>query len=777
MTADGGQKWRFGGYELDADVRELRLEGELVPLEPRVFDLLCFLVEQRDRAVNKDDIQAAIWRGVIVSETALTRAIMKARRAIGDSADRQAAIRTVHGHGYQFVAPLDTEIEPARGDDPAPIQPPTPPGRSTIWLAAGAAVVLLLAGLAWQWRAISESTGPVRVAVLPIKNATGDSEYDYARLGLMSLVTEYIGSDGRLAIAPASDTWRVAEAIDKLPPDERAARLRGAVGASHIVAARLERPSGSLQMTYRVEGADGTARTYTMFGDDPPSLARAMALALIRDLAPTRASERELHVVAEDPFVNEAYSRALGLSLEGRCGEAQTLFAVVSDAAPAFDQAVYEWANCASILGNNAAAEQAFGDILSRTAESSPHALRARSLHGLGKIFHRRGNHERAAELYNESLAEAEALGDPALEGNALTSLAYAMRDRDDIDAARLMLGRAVTAFRRSGVGAVPGHPRAAMANMDMAEGKLDDAERNLSAALEAFRTFGDRRNEAMMLNNYGYLRRLQGRTTEAEPFHLESLAIRREIGDTVGVGRILGMLSVLYTDAGRLDEAFNVASEAFEIAESAEDRRYMGTSLAQLGDIFVAREDLDTAADYYRRSEAEFATMGDMARAAQAALRLARIDADRGELDPAGEKTQQIIALGQAERYDELLIEALELGGDIDVQRGALAAASDHYRRALNLSDDSGFVSRRPALVRKLIETFLSADDVAAAEPYVGLLSDDESADLVVTGRYLIAVGNTERALAVLRQAKRLAGATWSNANQRWLDEIQQQP
>ena len=88
---------RFNDCEFDPDRRELRRNGEIVPLEPRVFALLLYLIEQRHRAVDKDEIQDSVWSGVIVSETALTRAIMKARRAVGDSADAQAVIRTVHG--------------------------------------------------------------------------------------------------------------------------------------------------------------------------------------------------------------------------------------------------------------------------------------------------------------------------------------------------------------------------------------------------------------------------------------------------------------------------------------------------------------------------------------------------------------------------------------------------------------------------------------------------------------------------------------------------------
>ena len=75
----------FGDCILDADRRELRVSGERVTTRPKVFDLLLYLIRNRGRAVDKDELQDAIWPRSIVTETALTRAIMKARRAVGDT--------------------------------------------------------------------------------------------------------------------------------------------------------------------------------------------------------------------------------------------------------------------------------------------------------------------------------------------------------------------------------------------------------------------------------------------------------------------------------------------------------------------------------------------------------------------------------------------------------------------------------------------------------------------------------------------------------------------
>jgi pimeloyl-ACP methyl ester carboxylesterase/DNA-binding winged helix-turn-helix (wHTH) protein len=98
--------YRFGRCTLDARSRELSRDGRLVPIEHRAFDLLLYLLEHRDHAVSKDELQEAIWPRMILTESALTRCVMKARRAVGDDPQRQQIIKTVHGHGYRFVAPV-----------------------------------------------------------------------------------------------------------------------------------------------------------------------------------------------------------------------------------------------------------------------------------------------------------------------------------------------------------------------------------------------------------------------------------------------------------------------------------------------------------------------------------------------------------------------------------------------------------------------------------------------------------------------------------------------
>ena len=129
----------FGEHRLDIERRELRHRAELVDVEPKVFDLLAFLVLHRDRVVSKDDLLQAVWDGRIVSESALTTRLNAARRALGDNGAAQRLIRTFTRKGVRFVGKVTEMPEPAA---PAAADQPS-------------------------------------IAVLPFRNISGDPEQEY----------------------------------------------------------------------------------------------------------------------------------------------------------------------------------------------------------------------------------------------------------------------------------------------------------------------------------------------------------------------------------------------------------------------------------------------------------------------------------------------------------------------------------------------------------------------------------------------------------------------
>ncbi len=96
--------FRFGPFVLDADTRLLLRDGAEVHVEPRVFDVIHYLIEERHRVVSKDELVDRVWHGLVISDAAISSSIRSARRALSDDSRCPAYIRTHHRRGFRFVA-------------------------------------------------------------------------------------------------------------------------------------------------------------------------------------------------------------------------------------------------------------------------------------------------------------------------------------------------------------------------------------------------------------------------------------------------------------------------------------------------------------------------------------------------------------------------------------------------------------------------------------------------------------------------------------------------
>src|SRR5947207_1650376 len=106
---NGSLRYLFENYAFDTDRRELHRGADAVAIAPKVFDLLDFLIRNRERVVSKDDLINAIWNGRSVSDAALTTRLNAARSAIGDSGQGQRLIKTLPRRGFRFVGPVQQE--------------------------------------------------------------------------------------------------------------------------------------------------------------------------------------------------------------------------------------------------------------------------------------------------------------------------------------------------------------------------------------------------------------------------------------------------------------------------------------------------------------------------------------------------------------------------------------------------------------------------------------------------------------------------------------------
>ena len=153
-------RYLFEDYTLDTEKRELHCGVDAVSITPQVFDLLDYLIRNRERVVSKDDLIIAVWHGRIVSDAALTTRLNAVRNAIGDSGEEQRLLKTLARKGVRFVG----QVQEERGGA-APGNGPEPPQYS-----------------------LTLPTKP-SVAVLPFVNLSRDPEQEYFADGVVEDIT------------------------------------------------------------------------------------------------------------------------------------------------------------------------------------------------------------------------------------------------------------------------------------------------------------------------------------------------------------------------------------------------------------------------------------------------------------------------------------------------------------------------------------------------------------------------------------------------------------
>jgi adenylate cyclase len=156
-------RYLFEEYAFDTDRRELYRGADVVSVAPQVFDLLDYLIRNRERVVSKDDLISAIWNGRTVSDAALTTRLNVARSAIGDSGEEQRLIKTLPRKGFRFVGSV-LEAQGSAGAPTAdiPIEPPKP--------------------------ALTLPDEP-SIAILPFTNLSSDPDQDYFADGMVDEIT------------------------------------------------------------------------------------------------------------------------------------------------------------------------------------------------------------------------------------------------------------------------------------------------------------------------------------------------------------------------------------------------------------------------------------------------------------------------------------------------------------------------------------------------------------------------------------------------------------
>ncbi len=189
------QRVRFGVFEADFRVGELRKSGVKVKLHAQPLAVLKVLLERPGEIVTREQLQQELWGNntFVDFEHGLNKTINKLREALSDNADTPRYIETLPRRGYRFIAPLTTP----QPSEPA-LQPPRPESKTHLTLALASAVIVLVAlGIYWYGfqNRVHHAPAPAKamLAVLPFENMSGDDSEDYFADGLTEEMIAQLG--------------------------------------------------------------------------------------------------------------------------------------------------------------------------------------------------------------------------------------------------------------------------------------------------------------------------------------------------------------------------------------------------------------------------------------------------------------------------------------------------------------------------------------------------------------------------------------------------------
>ena len=215
--------YRFGPFTLDPSAYRLVRDGEIIPLSPKIIDLLLYLVARPSSLVSKDELFKALWPDVAVTDNALTQAVSELRQALGDDPSEPSYIQTVARRGYRFIAPVNpAEVSGANAPQP---------------------------------RAAAANESQPVIAVLDFSNVSGDRELAWLSSGIAETVTNDLRATSPLRVI---DRVRVVEAVKRCGSDLSA--LRPELHLDRAVVGSFQRAGERLRITARVvDAATGEA--------------------------------------------------------------------------------------------------------------------------------------------------------------------------------------------------------------------------------------------------------------------------------------------------------------------------------------------------------------------------------------------------------------------------------------------------------------------------------------------------------------------------------------
>lgn len=438
-----GSALSVGEWRVDAAANELSRGVESVRLEPKAVEVLACLARRAGQVVSREELLAAAWPDVVVGDDALTQAIIKLRKALGDDARRPTYIETISKRGYRLIALVSPVMDPVATAPPvreAPLPDSVAPtagstgSRVRAWrvgLGAGlalavAALVVSIAtgvgermGLPWPIGAGGEEQPRARstpvIAVLPLSNQSGDPKRDYFSDGVTEDIIHALGRYSGLRVISRSSV----EQFKHRPASSQA--IKGELGVRYILKGSVREADGKLRIAVELSDAESTqvlwSERYEREGREVFEIQDRIVQNIVGTLAVKVTRLEGERAAAKPPRSVEAYdlvlrARALVVSSDRVANrQARALLARAREMAPDYADSHAVMAGAEFQRANFGWVEDA-GEALVLAEQSALRALaiddpgaNARAHGQLGLIYAMRGSLDKALAEADRAIA------------------------------------------------------------------------------------------------------------------------------------------------------------------------------------------------------------------------------------------------------------------------------------------------------------------------------------------------------------------------------------
>jgi TolB-like protein/DNA-binding winged helix-turn-helix (wHTH) protein/Tfp pilus assembly protein PilF len=281
--------YRFDDFVVDPEAWQLYRAGQEIHLEPVVLELLIYLISHRDGLVTRRELMDTVWGDTVISESALSQAIFRLRKALQDASATPHYVETVHSKGYRFIA----EVEEIGS------RVHVVPRQSWRGLYAGAAAIVALILLAVFWvlaplQDASQNEQIQSLAVLPLSNLTGDPGQAYFADGLQDILITQLSQVPGLRVMSRQSTKRYRNS------EMSTADIAGELAVDALVEGSLLRKDDNIEITVQlVDGRSDVhlwAEQYSGEASHIFNLISDVAYAIGLEVRPT-----EMSLVSSDP--------------------------------------------------------------------------------------------------------------------------------------------------------------------------------------------------------------------------------------------------------------------------------------------------------------------------------------------------------------------------------------------------------------------------------------------------------------------------------------------